>query len=404
MTTVNYNEDPFLPEGARWIEPAPQPARPAPRPARAHSSPTTMPPAPADAVVHISETRDRILGEMALRAKHGDDAVGGEETGFTELDENILVDAGRLFVLGAREGVGKTAWGLQVARTIGTRKDPRTGRGGTVLYFITEMSVEQVTERILASFAHLPVRAIKKGVNDKTIAAIEKAYDLLAQSGINVVDAAGWSIDDICEAAQQFKQNNPDLRAVFVDNITGVNPATVKRGQGSHEYIGEIVTKLNALASEATGVGAPVWAFAHLTRANPQNPDKTPTAQSFAGSDQINRWAHTLVLLHRKEDGPKYNDEKEYQERAGREAGFDNAPPIHGTHHATTHELIVVKNRDGATFKCDLVFIGPQMRFLNPDTPTVRPYSAPEAESENRAAFRRDLQELISRTSAKWLK
>jgi replicative DNA helicase len=336
-------------------------------------------------VHHVSEFRDRVLGELRLRLELGDEAAGGELIGFRELDEQLNVEAGRLIYLGAREGVGKTALALQMARNIALRLDA-SGKGGDVLYAITEMSAVQAVTRVIAAFAQVEARSLRKGVTEDVVAATERAFDLLSKSGLHIVNVAGRTIDEIDAVARQFHARHPGLRAVFVDNLTGVSPSKVRRSQGLHEYIGEIIEKLNLLAMPDLGIGCPVVVLGHLTRPERGQATRRPSGTDVAGSDKVNRWADTIILLHRRE-------ETGVESKSWSTTPFGSGPAAAVSSDAS-HEVLVVKNRDGVAFICDLHFIGAELRFVDPTGPTVRPYEMPSAEPAARTEFRRRMSEL----------
>lgn len=435
---MSIDASPFLPDGARWLDtfpgvpdfddvpPLPQePTAPTSRPQRA-PQPAQGPDNDADQPSHISEFRERILAELRLRAEYGDAAIGGEELGFSELDEELIVEAGRLMVIGAREGVGKTAWALQSARYVASRINPLTGRGGTTVYYITEMSVQQAVERVVVSFAQLQMRQLKKGVTPDVIAAVEKAFDLLERSGLHIRNVAGWDIDAIVADARLFKGQHEDLRAVFVDNLTGVGAAREFRNRAQWEQWGDVVGKLNTLSMADKGIAVPVILLAHLKRGDKQNPSREPDAQSFAGSDAINRWASMLVLIHERspEERSAAGDPDAQAARmpatsavgfgggfGGGGSPFAKSEPFEGSYgdqewtssdgkdvwkrseigasdSSCSHTFIVVKNRDGRRFRADLNFIGAQMRFTDPNGRTIRPYEMPDAEPVARTQFR----------------
>jgi replicative DNA helicase len=375
------------------------------------------------AAQHISTYADRILAELTLRAEFGDDAVGGESVGFQELDKELIVEAGKLIYVGAREGVGKTAWALQTARYMATRKNAQTGLGGTVVYFITEMGVQETVERILVSFAQLEARSLKRGVTQETIDAVRKAFALLERSGLYIVNAAGWHVDQLVGEARAFRAAHQDLRAVFVDNLTGIAPSATRRSQGLHEYVGEIVEKLNMLAMTDKGLAVPVFLLGHLTRPERLARHKEPTSLDIAGSDKVNRWANAIVLLHERSDDDRVGvgSGKPSSPVAGFGGGGASVvrPNLLGTGAfgedlwtspdgrdtwspsdigsadvGCSHVALVTKNRGGRKFRCDLNFIGAQMRFEDPAGDTLRPYEMPDPEPERRSEFRRRMQEL----------
>lgn len=371
------------------------------------------------AAQHVSAFADRIVAELELRAEFGDAAAGGEELGFTEVDEHMIAEGGRLIVIGAREGVGKTAWALQVARTMATRTSTVTGKGGTVVYYITEMGVQETIERVVATFAHLEARNLKWGVTLDTVAAVRRGFELLAESGLYIANAAGWDSERIDKDARAFARQHRDLRAVFVDNLTGVRPPRARTSMRSDELIGEIVGQLNTLSMMDKGLGVPVILLAHLRRPDKLAVSKRPTATDFAGSDMINRWASILVLLHEKPTEDRALVSGPVPDGPAPVGGFggggnpfrtkqdpfvDSFLDGDGARWSTSevgqadtgcsHEFICVKNRGGRKFVVDLDFIGAQMRFVDPKQRTVRPYSMPTAESAARSEFRTRMRDL----------
>ena len=201
-----------------------------------------------------------------------------------------------------------------------------------------------------------------------------------------------------------------DLRAASVDNLTGIEPSATRMSAGSHEYIGEIVQKLVALSMPERGVAAPVLLMCHLTRGDKLNAGKRPTAQDLAGSDRINRWANAIVLLHEKPEaaamaGAVSSPGKSASPAVRCVGAFGETftvgkgevwsrADVGNSDGDCSHEVIVPKNRGGRRFICDLDFIGPQMRFIDPKVRTVRPLEMPAPEPASRTEFRRRMLEL----------
>ncbi|MBT9254439.1 AAA family ATPase [Phycicoccus sp. MAQZ13P-2] len=389
-------------------------------------------PAQRAEVRHISDFADAIIGQLELREEYGNDAVPGERTGFEEVDEYLVVEGGRLVTLGAREGVGKTAWALGVARTIATRQSGVDGSTGKVLYFITEMGLLEVAQRIVAQFAQVESSTMKRDVTKATVESIQRAFALLESSGLYLCPVSGQSVDVIDATARQFAAENPDLRAVFVDNLTGIKaPAGVRNSMRSDELITAVMERLAQLAQSGTGLGVPVWLLAHLKRPDSRNAQARPDALQIAGSDGVNRWSDVLLLLHRKDDSVEhpiatppasgFSDGGGFGGGGFGGGGFGGGtfnPGGFGTTLPTSfsdgdgkqwktsevglpspdcsHELLCVKNRDGRRFVADLDFIGPELRFLDPSNRTVRPYAMPQAESARTAEYRAKLRAITS--------
>jgi replicative DNA helicase len=121
----------------------------------------------------MAEKERKFREKMSL----GEVILEGLSTGFNKLDELTLgLKQGDLIILAAETGVGKTALGLQTAKTIGIDQNIST------LYINTEMSREQIYQRLWSNVSNVPLYDIKRGNYDgpsgndrpKVNAAIQK--------------------------------------------------------------------------------------------------------------------------------------------------------------------------------------------------------------------------------------
>ena len=98
----------------------------------------------------------RPAGQAQLR---GQGQIPGLPTGIKELDNTITgLNRSDLIVLAARPGVGKTSFGLNIARHVSVTA------GRRVAFFSLEMGREQLASRLLASEALVEGTKLRSGV------------------------------------------------------------------------------------------------------------------------------------------------------------------------------------------------------------------------------------------------
>jgi hypothetical protein len=149
-----------------------------------------------------------------------------------------------------------------------------------------------------------------------------------------------------------------------------------------HEFYGAIVRDLHAVALTTE---LPVWLLAHTKRPDSSVRTNRPSLTDFALSSVLDRFVHAAMIVQAKPEGAS----APVREYAGVDAWGD--VPDAGA----SHELHVMKNRDGRMFVVDLNFIRPQMRFEDPNGRTVRPYELPEAERARVGEYRARRREIV---------
>lgn len=341
-----------------------------------------LPPTPRPSAV-----MEQVIKNLELRHEFGEDAFAGERVGLKEMDQYISFEGGRLFMLGGPPGSGKTALALQMAKYIGTREivaNVETGETstGVVLYYITEMTAEDCMLRIVQNLTGLSDYDLKKNVTASVLAKAREAAEVISKSNVFIIEAAGVTPTQLrLQINRAYAKFGHQLRAVFVDNLTGVGhsghasaPAHVK-----HEAT---VHALKDLALQLRHV--PIICLAHTKR--PEGARDTPIMSDFANTSAIERDAHVLMILQPIPE-TRVKTPVNTTEYKGLENPFEVGPSDDAQ--TSTHELFVLKNRSDKTdFVIDLVFKGAEMRFEDPDGPTWRPYQEPTPESIRTAQYR----------------
>ena len=265
---------------------------------------------------------------------HKKEQYVGIPSGFTDLD--ILTSGlqrGDLIIIAARPSMGKTTLVLNIAQNIAL------DQGLPVAVFSLEMPARQVAMRMLAAEAQIDFAKLRIGnITDQNWSNLTQGATTLMEAGsrISIHEARGITIQTVRAEARRLKSQQEDLALIIVDYLQ------LLRGTGQYtgreQEIAEISRALKALAWE---LDVPIIACSQLNRELERRPDKRPQLADLRESGAIEQDADLVVFLHRDD----YYDEQ--SESAG------------------MADLIIRKQRNGATGTVQLEFIKEQMRFAN---------------------------------------
>lgn len=249
-----------------------------------------------------------------------------------------------VWVIGARTSMGKSVFGLNLARAISAQ-----GRGS--LIFSLEMPRREVQARLIAdlaferkrSFPGCPAPNVRysdilqgRSVKDQRQLASDGAR-ALASLPMVICDAGGLTIDDIrVQAMRQMRawdRSGVARGCVLIDHIGLVRP--VKSSGNKAADTADIVNELKSLAK---AIRAPIIVLSQVNRGPEGRQDKRPTAADLNWSGAIEQIADMICLLYR---------EAYYLERSADRADRDSAVFVENK-----MELLIQKNRSGPT--CNL--------------------------------------------------
>ena len=276
--------------------------------------------------VHIREAISRTYARLDLLARDKS-AASGTPTGFSMLDRTIVgLGEGDLVLIGARPGMGKTSFAMNIATNIAksTQKN--------VCVFSLEMSAEQLASRMLSSEALVDSYAIRSG--DLTTEQYKKLADAaadLSESDILIDDTTGITVTRMKAKLRRVK----NLGLVVVDYLQ-LMQGERKNSDNRVLEVGDISRGLKILAKE---LKIPVICCAQLSRGPESRTDKRPMLSDLRDSGAIEQDADTVMFLYRDE---YYNENTEDKGLA---------------------ECIVAKNRHGETGTVKLQWFGPYQTF-----------------------------------------
>ena len=238
----------------------------------------------------------------------------GVKSGFKDLD--ALTNGfhpGNMIVLAARPAVGKSTLGLDIARhaSIHNRE--------TSVIFSLEMSRSEITMRMLAAEARVPLNNIRSGkLGEEEWSKMARRMGEISDAPMFIDDSANLSLMEIRAKSRRLKQRH-NLKLIIIDYLQLMTSG--KRVENRQQEVSEFSRQLKLLAKE---LNVPVVAISQLNRSPEQRSDKKPMLSDLRESGSIEQDADVVILLHRE-------DLYDSQNRSG-EA-----------------DLIVAKHRNGPT-------------------------------------------------------
>tara|TARA_R110000772_G_scaffold43692_2_gene100674 strand:- start:6315 stop:7565 length:1251 start_codon:yes stop_codon:yes gene_type:complete len=208
------------------------------------------------------------------------------KTGLKDLDGMINgFTGGRLYVLGARPAMGKTALALNFALDAIKKEIP-------VMFFSMEMTKEELVLRLICSAASMNTKA-QNNMQDEDWAKITAGFSLLKDKPLIIDDGAGHDINYIKSSIRNHAAKN-DKSLYILDYLQLMRVKGENRVQG----IGEITRELKILAKE---VGCPILLLSQLSRGLEQRPDKRPIMSDLRESGEIEQDADVIMFIYRDE-------------------------------------------------------------------------------------------------------
>lgn len=113
--------------------------------------------------------------------------------GLPELNEALTVTHGRFVVIGAESSVGKTAFALQLARSMAKA-------GKKVGFFSLETSAPDAADRLMANAADVMLPAIKhRNMREQDFIRATREAEAMYNARLDLIEAAGYSAAEIEE-------------------------------------------------------------------------------------------------------------------------------------------------------------------------------------------------------------
>jgi len=200
---------------------------------------------------------------------------------------------GRLVVVGARPGVGKSIMGTNLALHMAQRHQH------AVLIVSAEMPQLEVTQRMVAANASINLTNLTAGtLDERQWNAMNTHYNAVNDLPVYIDDTGAPSIATIRASAKEAQRERADLALIVVDYLQLISTPEAARGASRAERLGEVSRGLKVLARETNSC---VVAMAQVNREGVKG-GSAPTMADLRESGSIEADADHVVLLHRPDD------------------------------------------------------------------------------------------------------
>lgn len=272
------------------------------------------------------------IREVLIRAveaieRRGDGTDNAMATHFDDIDCRLSggFRRGNLIIIAGRPGMGKTALAGGIAFNAASAGVP-------TLFLSMEMGDTELADRLIAIAGRVPLSAILAGDmsgdgGNRIVAGAARLHEL----PLVIDEQGGLTFFDIASKARSVRRQH-GLGLLVIDYLQ------LASGEGDtrNSQIEGITRGLKALAKE---LGIPIIALSQLSRACEARPNKRPMLSDLRESGAIEQDADVVIMCYRDD----------YYHPDSPDSG--------------TAEIIVAKNRQGATGMARLAYIANQTRF-----------------------------------------
>ncbi|MAO74690.1 MAG: hypothetical protein CL699_06940 [Chloroflexi bacterium] len=246
-------------------------------------------------VSHIGELSE-LVEDIAWRAQNPNQ-IKGVPFGFHKLEGLIDgLQASKLYLLGARPSVGKTALAGDMVVNLA-----RQGVGS--IFFSCEMSDLQLKQRLLATLSGVnPTKSLSGALLKSELNDLRQGIATMKDWPVWIDDTDRINIDLLRSRARKAVSKD-GVGCIIVDYIQLIKGVEPKSKMSKREEVGEVSGALKALSKE---LGVPVVALAQLRRTgNAYNSSSgateipKPNLESLKESGDLEQDADCVILLHR---------------------------------------------------------------------------------------------------------
>jgi replicative DNA helicase len=257
-------------------------------------------------------------------------SAGGIKTPWAAVNDCLCsIQPGDLFLLAARPGMGKSGAAVQMARHAA-----EDGHG--VAYISLEMSAAAIERRLLAQIGNVDSFRMRSGfLTAIEREAIRNARESRIQLPIVINDKGNRTAPAIVSAVRELRGKRP-LGLVIIDHFHLVRGLSAREDE--RVRYSRIADDFQTAARE---MGVPFVVLCQLSR-KCEEENRAPGLSDLKETGKLEENADVVMFIHRPEMYARNRGKAELRGIA---------------------ELLVAKQRDGATGKCTMTFISAQQRF-----------------------------------------
>lgn len=248
-------------------------------------------------LIHVNETVNSVMHKFEEILVNPDGAKG-LLTHFKNLDDITFgYLPGQMIVLAARPGCGKTSFAMNIVSNIALNNPEKV-----IAVFNLEMSIDELTQRILLSTAHVAHKSVKNGANAEEFKKLWQAKRMLEEANIYIDDTTGTTPEQIMSKCRRLKQLKKRLDFVVIDYLQLLKSHTPR--SSIQQEVSEISRSIKIMAKE---LKVPVFILSQTSRDLEKRNDGEPKLSDLRDSGAIEQDADQVYFLIKdpnQEDSP----------------------------------------------------------------------------------------------------
>lgn len=218
----------------------------------------------------------------------------GLQMGYHNIDHRLNgLQPGNLLVVGARPGMGKTNYLLNIVRQVALQKHDYQ-----ILVFSLEMNNSELVQRLVGAQGRVKGGLLKSAEvfgHPDSAQRLSLAVGELKDLNVKLCDAASLTVGELCAMARSAHRRQP-VGMVMIDYLGLLD--SDGRSDTQALRIADITRALKRLAKE---LGCPVGIAAQLSRKVEERRDKRPVLADLRDSGAIEQDADVVQFLYRDE-------------------------------------------------------------------------------------------------------
>jgi replicative DNA helicase len=224
----------------------------------------------------------------------------GVTSGFKLIDALLFgLQKGKLYILAARPGMGKTQLAINFAKNAALKKKK-------VVYFTLEMPKEELTTRLISAHAQVDLGRITRGdLNDSDLNKISKTTNVLSNCYFDINDASDLTFNElITECRYLARKENID--EIFIDYLTLLDFES--NDKDFQRVVSTASRKLKVLSKE---IQVPIVVLCQLNRDIEKGKPRPPRLSDLRESGSLEQDADVVMFIDRPSTYDNSSDSRE---------------------------------------------------------------------------------------------
>jgi len=249
------------------------------------------------------------------------------QTGFSKIDETVLISPGDYIIIGGKSHSGKTTLATNIMTNMAERNK--------VVFFSIETNKVKIGNKFISSKGKIELEKInKKLLSEEEETRFLNTSSELMELDLEIVQAGGMTLNQMFIKALQRQAD-----IIFIDHLQLVTLNANGRNLSMYEKITKISNELHSFAQQNK---ITVFALSQLRRAEQGRNVQEPTMSDLRESGAIEADADAIFLLHDPVTALSEEEQAEQRKNFSKQK----------------RHLIIAKNKEGRTGKIYLNFYG----------------------------------------------